>query len=256
MVNLGIANLKVALRAGRSVVVEQYSQAPLQLHRPLYLGESSTPTVYLRTPSSGFLDGDEHRLSVTIDEGGALELRTQAAALVYPGTSRQTISIDIADGGELRFRPHPLILAKGADFTQTVSVNLASGARLFFTDTFAAGRVAMGEKWMFERFSNKVEIRVAGALVYFDQSVIAPLAHVVDSAVIMERYTIFSTAYCFGEWADRPLGFAAGAEPACSSADGKRWRLQRGANVICRAAGIDLDAVQWLGRENAASLKS
>jgi urease accessory protein len=170
-----MASLRVAQRHGRSVVVEQYSQAPLQLHRPLYLQGRSHPTVYLRTPSAGLLDGDVHQLNAFVDEGSCLELRTQAATLVYPGVTRQTIQFSLGENAELTFKPHPLILAKGARFSQSVRIDLSASAILHYADSWAAGRIAMGECWEFESFANKLEIFVENVLVFRENWEIKPI---------------------------------------------------------------------------------
>ena len=63
--------------AGWSVVTEQYSQAPLQLHRPLYLDAEIYPTVFLKTPSAGLLGGDKHSLSVHALENSTIKILNQ-----------------------------------------------------------------------------------------------------------------------------------------------------------------------------------
>src|SRR5579871_5177916 len=103
MINLGIAKLAVECNGESSIVREQYSQVPLQLHRPLYLDQANFPTVYLKSPSSGLLEGDEHNINVTIGDNARLELRTQAATLVYPGRSLVTVTVKVGAGGRLTY---------------------------------------------------------------------------------------------------------------------------------------------------------
>ena len=235
--NYGRAALRVELRSGRSVVVEQYSQAPLQLHRPLYLAKSDYPTVYLRSPSAGYLDGDEHHLAVHLESGSRLELRTQAASLVYPGRSRQVIAISVAAGGQLSFQPHPLILAAGANFHQLVRIDLSGDARLSFQDSWSAGRVAMGEKWCFDRFENSIEILIDGVLVCRERQSIDPQSLDVMNTVIGGRFTTFRTGYIFGghSLGALPPAFAdASREGHPQQAEALSWCLERGGNYILR----------------------
>ncbi|HEY9679788.1 MAG TPA: urease accessory protein UreD [Drouetiella sp.] len=255
MPNVGIARLSVEHRANRSVVVSQYSQAPLQLHTPLYLDGASHPTMFLRSPSAGFLDGDEHRLHVEILDGAALELRTQAAALIYPGHSEQHIAVNIACGGKLLFHPHPLILTNDADFVQRIRINLQGDAQLNFCDSWSCGRVAMDERWRFKRFDNQVEIYRDEKILYRERAVIEPAVQNTQSIVLCDRHNFFSTRFLIGA-----------AKSDCDSSraqfEGKEiddsgsiqnqellspdnstshlWRSRRGDAIVERYAGIRL----------------
>jgi len=228
--NLGLATLRVAQRYGRSVVVEQYSQAPLQLHRPLYLRDDAYPTVYLRTPSAGLLDGDEHQLTVFVDDGSSLELRTQAATLVYPGVSRQTIDIRLAENAQLIFKPHPLILAKGANLTQRVRINLNASAKIQYIDSWVAGRLAMGECWEFESFANRLEIFVENILVFRENWIISPADMPLTHPLLCASNTKFASLFCFGK------DSSSGAMEMDDAATTSRWEMCSAGGKIVRHA--------------------
>jgi urease accessory protein UreH len=198
--NHGLAELTVHNDLGRSVVIEQYSQAPLQLHRPLYLDGEDYPTVFLKTPSAGLLGGDKHEFSLHALHNSTIKILNQSATLVYPGKSEQTIEIDIAGGATVFFEPCPLILAAGAILTQTVRINMAVGSRLKYIDEWSAGRIAMNECWRFERFDNTIEILVADVLQYRERFVLEPLKNKPDHALIGHDFTRFKSVYCFGPW--------------------------------------------------------
>jgi urease accessory protein UreH len=203
--NIGLAELTVAVVAGWSVVTEQYSQAPLQLHRPLYLDTDLYPTVFLKTPSSGLLGGDKHRLAVHASEDSTIKILNQSATLVYPGASEQIIEIDIADGATVFFQPCPLILAAGASLTQIVRIEMSDTSRLRYVDEWSAGRIAMNECWRFERFDNTIEIFMAGSLKYRERFVLEPLKTSPNHALIGHYFTRFQSVYCFGPWQESEL---------------------------------------------------
>jgi urease accessory protein UreH len=203
--NIGLAELTVQLVAGWSVVTEQYSQAPLQLHRPLYLDLDTYPTVFLKTPSSGLLGGDQHQLTVRAAENSTVKIVNQSATLVYPGASQQTIDIDIASGGTVYFEPCPLILAAGANLTQKVRIEMSQTSCLRYIDEWSAGRIAMNECWRFERFDNTIEIFIAGSLAYRERFVLEPLKAPPDHALIGHHFTRFRSVYHFGPWQDSQL---------------------------------------------------
>jgi urease accessory protein len=227
MLNLGIAKLSVDFRGNISVVTHQYGQAPLQLHRPLYLEEHDYPTVYLRTPSAGLLGGDVHDLEVRVGKNSTLELCTQASTLIYPGKSQQTIKISVEEGGKLIYLPHSMILAAEAHFTQRVHIELAKGSFLQYRDIWSAGRIAMKEKWQFQYFSNLIEIVVEGQLVYREHWHLEPKKMSLTNPVLCGEHTEFTNIYHFGPWDFEHLALDIPQQNAS-------WCLSKPQGQVCR----------------------
>jgi urease accessory protein len=232
MPNLGIAKLRVTNRDGISVVTYQYGQAPLQLHRPLYLEERNYPTVYIRTPSAGLLADDIHDLEVHVGPNSTLELRTQASTLIYPGKSQQTLKIQVDEGGKLIFLPHSIILAAEAHFTQKVHIELAKGSLLHYRDIWSAGRIAMKEKWQFQYFSNLIEIAVEDNLVYREHWVLEPTKMSLTHPVLCAEHTEFTNIYHFGPWDFEQLVLDI---PLNSTS----WSLSKPQGQVCRVLTSD-----------------
>jgi urease accessory protein len=227
MLNLGIAKLSVDFRGNISVVTHQYGQAPLQLHRPLYLEDHDYPTVYLRTPSAGLLGGDVHDLEVRVGKNSTLELCTQASTLIYPGKSQQTIKISVEEGGKLIYLPHSMILAAEAHFTQRVHIELAKGSFLQYRDIWSAGRIAMKEKWQFQYFSNLIEIVVEGQLVYREHWHLEPKKMSLTNPVLCGEHTEFTNIYHFGPWDFEHLALDIPQQSAS-------WCLSKPQGQVCR----------------------
>lgn len=224
MPNLGIARLRTENHHGETVVVDQYSQAPLQLHKPLLLQKAAPPVVYLKTPSSGLLEGDEHRLEIDVSQNSSIEMRTQACTLVYPGRSRQLMKINVAEGGRLLFHPHSIILARDSQLTQMVEINLAQGASLDYQDQWCAGRIAMGEAWNFSSFDYRLEIMVDGELTYREKWRLEPSAQSLGNSVICGEFTHFRTRCIFNPGS--AMGLAEESQLP-SSRRSKSWSMQR-----------------------------
>ena len=233
MPNLGIAKLRTEQRDGKTVVVDQYSQAPLQLHKPLLLSQSAPPVVYLKTPSSGLLEGDEHQIEIEVSKDSSIEMRTQACTLVYPGRSRQIVKLIVADGGRLVFHPHSLILASGCMLTQSVSIDLSRGAALDYQEEWCAGRIAMGEQWQFESFDYRIEILLDGKLSYRERWRMEPSNHPLESPVICGEFTHFRTRFVF-EPKGNQCGLLDAAPPL--SKRSKSWTMSRETGQILRTA--------------------
>jgi urease accessory protein len=65
--------------------------------------------------------------------------------------------------------PDHTIPFAGSAFRQRIEAALAPGARLILVDAFAAGRVARGEAWRFDRLESAVAVRDAAGWVFRDR---------------------------------------------------------------------------------------
>ena len=220
----------------QSTVVEQFSQTPLQLHRPLYLEGAAHPTVYIKTPSSGLLGGDEHNIDVIVEPGAQLELRTQAATQVYPGRSLLHINLQVADSARLSFLPHPIILGANASLRQHVRIELGKNAVLNFADTWCVGRVGMNEFFKFADYEYQLEIWQESKLAYREQWRIAPKEASLQHFMLCGDYTHFASFYQFGERRDAVERESFMDLQAKSFEVEKKWVVTRGVNEIHRRA--------------------
>jgi urease accessory protein len=227
MPNVGIASIRAQAKDGRSVVVQQFGKAPLQVHAPLYLENTDYPTVYLRSPSAGLLDGDTHQLDIIVEAGAKLEVRSQAATLVYPGRSSQTIRITLASGATLVFTPHPFILASHAAFRQDVEINLADDSKLVFCDHWCAGRIAMGERFQFESFANKIRILRNDELVFAEAWQIHARQENLSQFAIASDFNQFRSLYEFGSIASQVPDLLG---------ESRQWSLARQPDRVTRTA--------------------
>lgn len=232
VINIGLARINVERDGERSVVVDEFSQTPLQLHQALYLDERPFPTVFLKTPSSGLLGGDKHRIDVEVGRNSQLELRTQAATLVYPGHSSLTINMTVRDGAKLTFLPHALIFGAGSSLTQKVIINLEHDASLEYSDTWCAGRVAMNEAWQFENYSYSLELFRAGNLLYREHWSLSPQVVPFHHPLICGDYTHFSTLFIFGGRADREVKNV--ALPVNDWESSKTWEMRRDGDLVTK----------------------
>ncbi|MBU6454403.1 MAG: urease accessory protein UreD [Cyanobacteria bacterium REEB67] len=231
MINLGVARLTVGTDGEQSKVTDQFSQTPLQLHRPLYLDEQNFPTVYLKSPSSGLLGNDSHVIDVSVSANSTLELRTQAATLVYPGRSSLNVKLQVAERGRLIYLPHPIILGATASLEQRVSIDLGEDATLEYSDTWCVGRIAMAEVWKFQTYDYALEIFQAGRLLFRERWILEPGRMPVQHPLLCGDYTHFAAYYSFGRAASGDIS------PDCSSFEsGLDWTMRRGANTIRRRA--------------------
>jgi urease accessory protein len=113
------------------------SQAPLVLRR--------TPdAVYLVGGAAGPIGGDSLELRIDVRAGGALRVRTAAAAVALPGPDGResvlTVTAAVGPGGRLEYLPEPVVVCAGARHATIIRVTLAAGASLLLRDELILGR--------------------------------------------------------------------------------------------------------------------
>ncbi|MEN9203405.1 MAG: urease accessory protein UreD [Thermostichus sp. DG02_2_bins_29] len=209
--NHGSAILKAARQPDGRIRAWQYSQAPLQwLGGP---GFGDPPVYYLRNPNGGLLGGDQHQIQIALGTGSAVEIRTQGATRLHPGGIEQQIQVDLAPASQLIWIAHPTIPGAGADFRQQVQIHLAPSARLAYAEIWTAGRLAMGERWQFQRLQTRLQVWITDCPVtpaappqppkhlLLQEQMDLRFPHLqVSSPSILGSYTCWGSLYLLGDW--------------------------------------------------------
>jgi urease accessory protein len=113
----------------------------------------SDPPVTLRpTPeglhivgsAAGPVGGDDIAFDVALKAGAALEVRSVAAQLVYPGArgepSHASTRVTLAAGAALRWLPEPLVVVRGADHRVVTEIAITGDASLVWREIAVLGR--------------------------------------------------------------------------------------------------------------------
>ncbi len=174
----GRLGLRVVRAAdGRTVVAEQFFQAPFHLSKPHWDPDAGVLHVQVVNPTAGILAGDALRSDVEVGPGGAVLVSTPSATRVFrmedgaSATSRQRWTV--AADAWLEVMPEPLVPHRGSRFHQETEVSVAAGGGLLLVDQLMPGRLAYGEAWQWQRLVLGLTVRVAGTLVLrerFDQT--------------------------------------------------------------------------------------
>jgi len=227
MPNWGQARLHTWARGhGDPIQAEQYSCAPLQWLGPV---DPQDPRwlFYLRNPNGGLLQGDRHQIQVHVGAGTHVEIRSQSATRLHPGTTAQTITINLDPDSSVVWIPHPLIPGQSSDFHQKVQIHLAASSRLAFADVWTAGRVGMGEAWQFQNLHNHIEIFVENRLCWTESLHLDPQSQPwIQSPSILGDYPCWGSLYLFGDWGDVRW-----------TENTTQWRLERPQGQILRWVG-------------------
>src|SRR5918997_5078993 len=104
------------LRADGTRLTTLHGEPPLLL-RPTGTAADGATVVHLVGGAAGPLAGDRLSLTVDLDAGANVELRSVAATVALPGRtddwSTLTVTVRLGPGSTLRWLPEPVIAAAG-----------------------------------------------------------------------------------------------------------------------------------------------
>jgi urease accessory protein len=159
----GSLRLSFGPRGGRTVLVGRYSKAPFGAVQANYPDGSGIPEVQITNPCGGVLGGDRLELEITAGPGSDVTVLTQSANKAYRGAeAAQRTTIDVGEGAFLEYLPHHLIPFAGSAYRQNTEFCLAPDASLIAWDAYAAGRVARGERFAFDRLCGRTRVTRKG----------------------------------------------------------------------------------------------
>ena len=152
----GVLELELEANSdGKTIISKQYSHDPLLLQRALY-PEISLPNMaylYVMSSSGGILQGDRHRIEVSLNDNSLTHLTTQGATRVYGMNSdyaSQMVNITLGKNSYLEYIPDQIIPYKNSRFYQKVNLKIHDNSNLVYSEILTPGRVAMGESFDYD----------------------------------------------------------------------------------------------------------
>ena len=249
----GSGSVRIERLGHHSIVTRCVAASPLRLLTPRNHG--SAAWIYSATCGGGLVDGDAIDLGVRVEEGAAALLSTQASTKVYRscGTSSRIDGL-VAPGGLLMVLPDPVVCFAASNYRQQQRFRLEDGASLVLMDWISSGRHAAGERWHFERYSSRLEVRRGDEIVLLDALSLDRSAGDIHGR--MGRFNILCVIVVIG-----PL-LEAHAERAAALAAKRpvtdRASLLVGASrigtggCIVRLAGVSMEEVTAAARDSLA----
>jgi urease accessory protein len=172
----GQATLAVNLVFRESTVTSAFATSPMKLLTPRARGESVW--AYTSSFGGGLVAGDQTRLELNLGPESRCFLGTQASTKVYRNPSALPCGHEtratLGSGAVLVFAPDPVQAFAEASYHQEQRFDLEGNASLALVDWFTSGRAACGERWAFDRFSSRNEVRVDGTPVFLDTLALDP----------------------------------------------------------------------------------
>lgn len=182
---------------------------PLQLSRVRYDNparprEAGFTLLHL----GGMLDGDRYTIDVTLGENAEARVVGAAATAAYrmpDDEAIQDVRLRLAAGSRLAWLPGPLILFGGARVEQRITIELGDGARLDMIDLMVPGRLARGECFRFERYTQRLEVTTsAGEVRYVERTRLNPARRAPGAPGILDTTPVLGSLYMLSAHLDAP----------------------------------------------------
>jgi urease accessory protein len=220
------------------VLTHRRQRFPLRVTVPHYLDESDLgmPFVIVQNPTGGVFAGDRLHLVVEAQAGARAHVRTQSATKVYRmdgGSADQTMGIRIEDGAYVEYLPGAVIPQAGAVLRQSMIVDAHQNAAFVTSETIAAGRIAFGERFRFDRLTFETRVSVAGVEVSVDELDLEPQRCAPGAAGIFGTAAYLSTVFAVCPRHD-VADLARRVDASIADVAGERG----GASVLPHAAGV------------------
>jgi urease accessory protein len=194
----GVLRLRLGPKRGRTDVVDQYWRIPLQVLPPSYQDEDDEAYVYLLNPTGGIVQGDRLLVEVEVEAGARTLLSTQSATKVYrmdESWAEERNRFVLHGDAVVEYLPDQTIPFAGSRLYRSTGVELAPGSTLILTDLVAAGRVARGERFAFDRLFMEVSVTVGSERRLLDRLEIAPGVSRPDRPGLWEGYSYYGSLY-------------------------------------------------------------
>ena len=193
--------LQFERRGPRTILSESRFTLPLQALTPLEL-EDGTAYLMLLNPTGGVVGGDHLLTEIVQEDGTHVCLTTPSATRIYRTAEKPALLetvIRIGEEATLEYLPDHVIPHAGSALRQSLRVEMARGSRAILLESFAAGRVARGERWTFSQFDSRTEVVLCGRRAFLNRTLIHPAAQPPEQLGVMEE---FSYMACLSLFAD------------------------------------------------------
>ncbi len=162
-------------RRGHSTILSQSRfTLPLQVLTPLVL-EDGTAYLMLLNPTGGVLGGDHLITEIVQEKETHVCLTTPSATRIYRTEEKPAVletAIHVGEDSTLEYLPDHVIPHAGSALRQSLRVEMERGSRAIILDSFAAGRVARGERWNFSQIDSRTEVIACGKPAFLNRTFI------------------------------------------------------------------------------------
>src|SRR6476620_736085 len=199
----GILQLELEedVRTKKTVIKEHYAKVPLFIQRALYLEESipSMAYIYVISPSGGILQGDRYRIVIKLSNKAQAHITTQGATRIYKmekDYATQMIDIVVEEGCYCEYIPDQIIPYANSRFYQLTNLKVHENATMIYSEILVPGRVASGEKFMYDIcYIKTLATNNAAQLRFIAFLILMPKKDIFKSLIIIDNFIILGNVY-------------------------------------------------------------
>ena len=166
---------------------------PVHLSKPYFDPDTNSLLVNLSCPTAGLLAGDRMLCDIEVTDQASMVVTTPGATrshFMRSGIARVEQKLRVRDGSFLEFNPGALILQKATNLEQVTEVEVDEDAEILFVEKILPGRIAHGESFVFQKFSNRLSIKQGKQLALLESFVLDP-----ENESVLPWKNSFSTPY-------------------------------------------------------------
>ncbi|MBP52766.1 MAG: hypothetical protein CMI27_06430 [Opitutae bacterium] len=155
----------------------QHFSPPVHLSKPYFDQETSSLLINLSCPTAGLLAGDRMVCDIEVSDQASMVVTTPGATrshFMRSGIACVEQRFRIKEGAFLEFNPGALILQKATNLQQVTEVEVDEDAEVLFVEKILPGRIAHGESFVFQKFSNQLRIKQENQLVLSESFTLDP----------------------------------------------------------------------------------
>jgi len=188
---------------GKTVLAEQVCESPLCAQRPMYF-EKSLPSLahlYIMSSSGGIVQGDRHRIDISMGPKSAAHITTQGATRIYGMESNmatQIINVSLSEGAYLEFVPDQIIPYRNSRYYQRAEFSVHDDATMLYAEIVTPGRTAMNESFEYDTCYMKTKVtNQDGKLRFVDIVNMEPKTQHMSSFGVLGEFSVTGNAYLF-----------------------------------------------------------
>ncbi len=151
--------------------------------------------------SPGVLSGDRYSVDIRLAAGSDVHVTNQTFTKVHParcgvgGAMEQRLVV--GEGAFLHYDVEPTMLFKDSKFHSVIDIELEADSHFIFHDILCPGRTSRGELFQFEEYSNRINVRRMGELIYANRMLVHPHRMPANEVGLWGEHTHFGTLLLF-----------------------------------------------------------
>lgn len=184
----------------KTVLSQRYFTSPLKLGLPHGAGERLH--VVLMLASTGMLEGDDFEYRIMCTAGAKVKITEQSYTKIFAMDKGQAVrrqKISVMDNASLWYLPSAVIPFQDSAYAGDMQVWLGKNSEFAYQEIVAAGRIAMGEKFLFRRYHSRISIMLQGRPVWLDNCLLEPQQAELEKLVFFAGYSHAGTFYFYGK---------------------------------------------------------